>query len=261
MAEQKNKTVPTCVGIIMDGNRRWAKEKGLQTFYGHKAGYEKLKDVVSWAQEVGVKNLIFYAFSTENWNRTKKEVGYLMDIFKTALSKEFDEIKKKNVSIRFIGQRERFKNELCLLMDNAEKETAHNTAGSVVFALSYGGRAEIVDAVNKIITSIKHDISSSARKCPSPQAWHSSRSTSLINKNVDEPITEESFQQYLWTAGIPDPDIIIRTGGERRLSNFLTWQSVYSELFFTDTYWPDFNKKEFINILKQFVERERRQGK
>lgn len=232
MTEQKNTTTPACIGIIMDGNRRWAKEKGLPTLGGHKAGYKKLKEVISWAQEAAVKNLIFYTFSTENWNRAKKEVDYLMDIFKTALSKELDEIKKKNVRIRFVGQRERFTDKLRLLMDNAEKETAHNTGYTVVFALSYGGRAEIIDAVNKI-----------------------------VNKKIDEPVTEESFQQYLWTVGIPDPDIIIRTGGERRLSNFLPWQSVYSELFFTDTYWPDFNKEEFNTILKQFSERERRRGK
>lgn len=231
MTAEKNNTVPACVGIIMDGNRRWAREKGLPVLEGHTKGYEKLKEAISWSQEEGVGDLIFYAFSTENWNRTKKEIGYLMNLIKTALIEEsLEDINKKNIRVRFIGQRNCFGEDIQQAMKNVEEKTAKNTHGAVAFALSYGGRPEIVNAVNELL------------------------------KEKKESITEEDINKHLWTTGIPDPDIIIRTGGEMRLSNFLPWQSVYSELFFTKTYWPDFSKEEFLNILEQFSQRERRKG-
>lgn len=229
----KNTTIPICIGIIMDGNRRWAKEKNLSTIEGHKAGYEKFKEVVEWSKEEGVKNLIFYAFSSENWNRTKDEVDYLMNLIKTALvTDSLDTLNKENIRMRFIGERNRFEKEIQDAMREAEKKTAENTSGTVALALSYGGRQEIVTAVNEILKDYKGG-----------------------------NISEEDFKKYLWTADIPDPDIIIRTGGEKRLSNFLPWQSVYSELFFSDTYWPDFTKEEFQEILMQFSNRDRRKGK
>lgn len=231
MEQNAENKLPVCVGIIMDGNRRWAKEKGLLALEGHTAGYEKLKEVVRWAKELGVRNLVFYAFSTENWQRTQEEVSYLMDIFRKALSDEMEEIKKEGMRIKFVGQREKFSPDLQEMMKKTEEDTKDFPNGTVGLAVSYGGRPEILMAVNKLLKEGKKEAS------------------------------EEEFSNALWTAGIPDPDAIIRTSGEERLSGFLPWQGVYSELFFTRTYWPDFSKEEFQNILKEFAERERRNGK
>lgn len=228
MATEK---VPTCVGIIMDGNRRWAKEKGLPTLDGHRRGYEKTRDVLAWTSEAGVKFLVLYAFSTENWKRTEEEVGYLMDLFKRLLTHEVERIEKEGYRIRCIGQRERFSPELQKLMDEAERRTAQNKGTTLVLALSYGGRAEILSGVHRAVCEGKTDI------------------------------TEENFSSLLWSKDVPNPDMIIRPGGEKRLSGFLTWGSVYSELFFTDTKWPDFSFEEFRAMLTEFGERERRRGK
>jgi undecaprenyl diphosphate synthase len=222
--------IPKCIGIIMDGNRRWAREKGLSTVAGHEAGYKKLQEVVNWAHELGVKNLIFYAFSSENWNRSPKEVSYIMNLVENALGDYFEKLKEKNIRIRFAGDKKRLPEKLCLKMEEVEKKTSENNDGTVVACISYGGRQEIVSAVNKVIE----------------------------NKNAE--ITEEAIGSNLDTYGIPDPDIIIRPGGERRLSNFLTWQSIYSEFFFIPTYWPDFSREEFEKIIKEYSERERRFG-
>lgn len=227
----EDKKVPECIGIIMDGNRRWAKEQGLPTIEGHRKGYEKFRDVVSWLKEVGVKYVVFYAFSTENWNRTEDEVGYLMKLIKTVLVDGWEDVKKENVRVKFAGQMDRFSEDLQKDMKRAEEETAHNTEGTVVVALSYGGRAEIVHAVNELVRKEKKEV------------------------------TEENISNHLWTKGIPDPELVIRTSGEQRLSGFLTWQSVYSELFFTDTYWPAFSKEELYRILDEYAVRERRHGK
>jgi undecaprenyl diphosphate synthase len=229
---------PTTIGIIMDGNRRWAKEQGLSTLKGHIAGKDKLKEVVGWAKEEGVKNLLLYAFSTENWNRTEEELSSLFEIFENALDKEMRELAKQNIRIRFIGQVERFSKSVQIKMKDLEKETRNNTAITVGICLSYGGRQEIINAVNRVITSVI---------------------TPVIT--TEKPgIDEEMLGRFLWTAGMPDPDIIIRTGGEKRLSNFLPWQSVYSELYFSDTYWPAFSKEEFKDILNWYSERNRRYG-
>jgi len=225
--------VPACVGIIMDGNRRWAKEKGLPTLEGHRRGYERLKDVARWSGEAGVKHLVIYAFSTENWKRTQEEVGYLMDLFRWVLKEEVAYFVKEEVKITAIGDRASLPEDIQVALKDVEEKTKHFSKLHVVLALSYGGRKEIVSATKAIIESGKKS----------------------------EDITEENFQTYLWTREVPDPDIIVRTGGERRLSNFLPWQSVYSELFFSDTYWPEFTEEEFQNILREYSERERRHGK
>lgn len=214
----------------MDGNRRWAKERGLPSVEGHQAGYEKLKEVVSWGKELGVSNLIFYTFSTENWRRSEEEISYLMRILKTALQNELNELSKENVRVRFMGELERFSPDLQELFVKTEAQTSMNTGGTVVFALSYGGRAEILSGIQKALSSGKASV------------------------------TEQEFSDSLWSADIPDPDIIIRTGGEKRLSNFLPWQSIYSELFFSDSKWPDFTKEELETILTEFSQRERRRG-
>lgn len=219
-----------CVGIILDGNRRWAKAKGVSKMEGHRAGTQALKRTVRFVRDDGIKNLVVYAFSTENWNREPSEVSYLMDLFRESIKKEMSELGKENVRVRFVGQRDRFSDDLQISMDEIEKETKDNDGITLWICLSYGGRAEIVAAANS--ASAKSDL-----------------------------ITEDLLSQSLWTAGMPDPDIIIRTGGEKRLSNFLLWQSAYSELFFTDTLCPDFDKEEFDAILAEFATRERRNGK
>jgi len=221
---------PSCVGIIMDGNRRWAKERGLPVALGHRAGYKKLKEVVLWAKEAGVCDVVVYAFSTENWARNKKEVETLMKLFGVVL-KQKDIFKKQKIRVRFVGQSERFPDEIIKSIEEMEDATREYKEMNLSIALSYGGRAEIVSAVNNLL----------AEKV----------------KNV----SEKEFSSYLWTVNTPDPEIIIRTGGEKRLSNFLTWQSVYSELFFTDTYWPAFTKREFKSILAEYKKREKRKGK
>ncbi len=224
-------TAPQCVGIIMDGNRRWAREKGLPTLAGHKAGYDRLKEVVRWAHEKGVGHVIAYAFSTENWKREKEELGYLMDLIRFAVAHEFDELKKENIRVRFIGELARLPEDIQKGMRELEEKTKDGGM-CLALAVSYGGRSEIVSAFKKIAREGKAD-----------------------------QITEENFGSFLWAGDIPDPDLIIRTSGEQRLSNFLSWQSAYSELFFTKTYWPAFTKEEFYAILEQFSNRERRIGK
>jgi len=218
----------------MDGNRRFAKAQGLMAVLGHQAGYDKLKEVVRWAKEAGVKYLVVYAFSTENWNRPKEEVDYLMNLFKKVLTseKEKAEVKKEGIRLRYIGNLLQFDEELQRLIARAEEETKDNKEITLVSAVSYGGRQEITDMVNK-----------------------------LIKEKNGESVTLEDIDQALYTHDIPDPDLILRTSGELRTSGFLPWQSVYSELFFVDTKWPALTKDEFLNVLEQFSNRQRRNGK
>jgi undecaprenyl diphosphate synthase len=218
-----------CVGIIMDGNRRWAKERGLPKLEGHRAGVETLKRVARFVRDKGIPHLVVFAFSTENWSREQGEVSYLMDLLRKFAQEEVRELGKENIRVRFVGERERFAADVRASMDAIEKETAHNSTLTLWLCVSYGGRAEIVAAAS---AAAKNGV-----------------------------ITEETLTQNLWTLGMPDPDIIIRTSGEQRLSGFLTWESVYSELFFTGTKWPDFAEAEFDSILAEFASRERRRGK
>jgi len=214
----------------MDGNRRWAREQGKASLEGHRAGVEKLKEALRWAKEGGIKNVIVFAFSTENWDREKGEVSYLMNLFRTVLSKELAYFKEQGVRVRCVGERGRFDTDLQKLMTEAEEETGAANGSTLAIALSYGGRAEIVNAVNTAIAK-------------------------------GEKVDEKTFAKHLWTDGVPDPDIIIRTGGEQRLSGFLPWQGVYSELFFTKTKWPAFSREEFFSILDEFANRKRNFGK
>jgi len=236
---QKEETnIPQCLGLIMDGNRRWAKAAGLPAFEGHRRGYENLMDLLAWCKEAGVRHVAVYAFSTENWRRTEDEVGYLMQLFRMVIFKEAERFKKENGRVKFVGQKDRFEKDIQESMEKMEEETKDGEYALYV-CISYGGRAEIISAIQKL----------SKEKTPEEIA----------------ALTEEDFGKYLWTAEgkeeMPEPDIIIRTGGEKRLSNFLTWQSVYSELFFTDTLWPEFSKEEFTRILEEYARRERRRGK
>ena len=225
------KAVPECVGIIMDGNRRWARARGLPTLLGHEKGFRKVKEALSWCDEAGVSHLIVYAFSTENWNRSKEEVSYLMDLVRLLLTEETAVLAAEGYRLRCVGDRSRLPRDIVELIETSEASTRSGTRSMLVVALSYGGRAEILHAVRALL------------KEPPPE------------------LSEGVFSQKLWSAGVPDPDLIVRTGGEKRLSGFLTWQSVYSELFFSDTFWPDFSKEEFRGILSEFAARERRMGK
>lgn len=231
---------PLSVGIIMDGNRRWAREKGMNPWDGHKAGAKVLRDLAKAAprlkKEYGLETVTFYTLSTENWNRDPKEIEFLLMIFREALRELIsvldasDQTSDQLPKVIALGQKERFPEDIQTLMNEVEEKTKNNTGYTVAFALSYGGRPEIIEGINKAIEK-------------------------------GEKVDEESFKQFLWSKDLPDPDIIIRTGGEKRLSNFLTWGSVYSELFFIDTYWPDFSPDIFEGILKEYKERERRHGK
>jgi undecaprenyl diphosphate synthase len=223
-------SIPQSIGIILDGNRRWARAKGLPTFEGHRRGYAKVREITEAAFEAGVRFVTLYAFSTENWNRDPAEVSYLLSLFEEMINSEIEDITKKDIRARFIGDLTRFPAPLVSAMHNLEQKTKDNKKGTVVVALSYGGRPEIIHAVNALLKEGRGEVS------------------------------EHDFAQKLWTHDIPDPDLIIRPGGEKRLSNFLTWQSVYSELFFTDTFWPDFSKEELTRILEEFSKRERRHG-
>lgn len=219
---------PQSIGIIMDGNRRWARAQGLPSFAGHRQGAEKLKEVLEWTKAQGVKHLTVYAFSTENWKRDKNEVAELMKLLSEYLESDVKEL-SDNASVRFLGELDRFPEKLKedmnkLIEDSKGKEL------TLSIALSYGGRADILQAAN-----------------------------SLIQKG-NEALTEELITSALLTQGTPDPDLIIRTGGEQRLSNFLTWQSVYSELIFTDTLWPAYSKEEFDQHLETFRARKRNYG-
>ena len=230
---QEIKNIPYHVGIIMDGNRRWARAKGLPTLEGHRRGYDKVKKVGRWCKDRGVKILTVWAFSTENWKRSEEEVNYLMNLLKFAMSKgEIDQLHKDGIKVQVIGQKERLSEGLQKLIIEAEERTKDNKEGVLNLAISYGGRADILQAIKNI-----------------------------INKNISaDQVAEETVGQNLWTAGMPDPDLIIRTSGELRTSGFLTWQSAYSELHFCNNHWPDFSEKDLDEALADYARRQRRFG-
>lgn len=221
------------MGIIIDGNRRWAKKRGLPAFEGHRQGLEKLKKVIKWCKEKRIKILTLYAFSTENWQRHKTEVNFLMRLLNSALTRNIKELNEQGVKLLVIGQKERLSPQLQKSIEKAQELTKNNKEMILNLAISYGGRVEIVEAIKKIIKE---------------------------NVPVDK-IDEEMVGDYLWTAGLPDPDLIIRTSGEQRLSNFLTWQAAYSELYFSEKYWPDFTEEDLDKALNHFANRQRRFGK
>lgn len=219
-----------CVGFIMDGNRRYAKEQNAETFSGHLAGKDKLFEVVKWVVEKEIPHAVFYAFSTENWKREKTEVEKLMLLFQSTISELANRENKEVVAVRIIGQRDDLSIDLQKSIEQLEAQNPVEPKTTIWIALSYGGRAEIVAAVNQAIA-------------------------------LGQEVSAESFSSLFWSAGMPDPDLVIRTGGESRLSNFLPWQTVYSELFFSPTYWPAFTKDEFERIVSAYTEKDRRLGK
>ncbi len=231
--ESNIRQVPDSIGIIMDGNRRWAKAQGMSPLKGHHAGGKTLKNVVRWARDAGVKHIIFYTFSTENWNRSEEEVSYLLNLIGEFIAAELETFNTEGGVLHYAGDLSRFSESLQQTLKNSEEKTKNNPGPHVYFALNYGGRQEILSAVKKIAAE-------------NPKS---------------EDITEEYFAKHLQTGDMPDPDLIIRTSGEMRLSGFLPWQGVYSELFFTNTFWPDFSQEEFLKILEEYGQRERRRGK
>lgn len=224
------KKVPYHLGIIIDGNRRWAREKGLPAFEGHRKGLAKVKELIKWSKERGVKILTLFVFSTENWKRTKREVNFLMKLVKSAIADNLKELHKEGIKVRIIGQKERLPGFLQKTIVQAEELTKNNKGMVLNFALSYGGRAEITQAIKKIIKK----------------------------KILPKKITEDVISQNLWTS---DLDLIIRTGKEQRISNFLIWQATYSELYFCKKYWPAFREKDLDEALADYAQRQRRFGK
>jgi undecaprenyl diphosphate synthase len=216
----------------MDGNGRWAQLRGLPRIEGHRAGAEKAKEAIQTAAGLGIKYLTLYTFSTENWQRPVSEVSMLMKLLELYLRKELAGLKKQNIIYRAIGEISRLPENIQRLISDTERHTAANTGMTLVTALSYSGRNEIVRAIKKL----------------------------MARQSGADEITDETFENYLDTAGLPPPDLIVRTSGERRLSNFMLWQSAYSELYFTDTLWPDFDREEFMLAIRDYQARERRFG-
>ena len=225
------------IAIIMDGNGRWATKKGLPRSLGHKKGAEVVKEITKAAAEKGIRFLTLYAFSTENWQRSEEEVSYLMTLLRQYLKSDLQELKENKVRIRFIGERYMLDQDIQQLMADLENQTASYDKLTVCIALSYGSRQEIVAAAKKIATRVKNgDIS-------------------------PEDIDINLFSDMLYTKDIPDPDLLIRTSGEQRLSNYLLWQLAYSELAFTDVLWPDFSAQVLQRLIDNYQTRERRYGK
>ena len=229
--------VPEHVAIIMDGNGRWAKKQEKERFFGHQQGVEAVRIAIKAAAEVGVKYLTLYTFSTENWNRPKEEVDALMSLLVSAIRNEIDSLKENQVRMRAIGDLESLPRECYNEFQHLVEETANDTGLTVVLALSYSGRSELTHAARKMAMEVKN------------------------GQLKPEDITSEVVSKHLYDSEIPDPDILIRTGGEYRISNFLLWQLAYSEFFFLPIMWPEFQKEDLWQVILDFQSRERRFGK
>ncbi len=227
---------PNHVAIIMDGNGRWAQSRGRPRLFGHHAGARRVREIVTSCPELGVKYLTIFAFSTENWKRTQSEVAGLMSLFRRYIMKEMQAFVKENVRVRFIGDRPRLDKKLRNLMDEAEMMTSTCTGTNLTIALNYGGRDEVSRATQRLA----YDVAGGTLK--------------------PEDIDEKTLTGYLDTCVLPDPDLVIRTSGEARISNFLLWQSAYAEYEFIDTLWPDFTPDVFTKLLKTYGARDRRFG-
>ena len=221
--------IPSHIAIIMDGNGRWAKERGLNRTAGHEEGAKVVREITTYCSDLGIKYLTLYAFSTENWERPKLEVEFLMKLLERYLKKELEIYLKHNVKFKAIGDLTRFSKSLQKTITNTEEKTSHCKGLTQVLALNYGSKNEIIRAIKKL-------------------------------NNLNLEVTEENLESCLDTAGMGDVDILIRTSGEVRLSNYLLWQNAYAEMFFTQTYWPDFSESELDDIISDFIKRERRFG-
>lgn len=228
--------IPEHIAIIMDGNRRWAKRNKIPQVEGHKRGVDTLRRIVKISGDIHLKHLTVYGFSTENWGRSSLEVKYLLKLIMDSLIKEIDDLNKNNVLIKFLGSQEKLDKWYSQKVLETCQKSWNNTGLQLNIAMNYGGRKEILDAVNSIVMDMKN------------------------GKIQQGEITENLLESYLYTANIPHPDLIIRTSGEMRLSNFLVWQSAYSEFWFTETFWPEFSELEFLQAILDYQNRERRLG-
>jgi undecaprenyl diphosphate synthase len=233
-SSDKTTVLPQHIAIIMDGNRRWAKKRFMPTALGHSAGAKRGKEIVKACTELGIPYLSVFAFSTENWKRPPEEVSVLMNLFASYLQKEVDEMESNGVCLKVVGDKSKFSPELQDLILRAEEQTQHNTKITLRVAANYGGRWDFVQAA---------------------QSWQRAN----LGLGIDQ-LTEAQLAPFLSTAGAPEMDLLIRTGGESRVSNFMLWQAAYAELFFIDTLWPDFSAKQFNEALEWFSKRDRRFG-
>ncbi|MEO0861718.1 MAG: polyprenyl diphosphate synthase [Pseudomonadota bacterium] len=234
--QQPSHTGPRHVAIIMDGNGRWAEQRGRPRLLGHRAGARRVREIVEACPDLGVKFVTIFAFSTENWKRTQKEVSGLMSLFRRYIETEAKDLLEQGVRVRFIGDRVQLDAKLRRLMDWIEALTAHNQRCNLTIALNYGGRDEVTRATKRLARDVAE-----GKLCP-------------------EAVDAETLPRYLDTHVLPDPDLVIRTSGEARISNFLLWQSAYAEYEFVDTLWPDFSRAHFEEIIGRFGSRERRYG-
>lgn len=234
--ELLHENLPEHVAIIMDGNGRWAKRRGLPRIAGHHAGMSTVRDIIRASDDLGLHYLTLYAFSTENWKRPRTEVEYLMRLPEEFFRTEIDELVNRGVCVRFIGDTTKLPSYTQETVRHTLDQTQKNTGMTVCFALNYGGRADVVEAVKTFADEVNQ------------------------NKATWDDLSEQSLGQYLSTYGIPDPDLIIRTSGEQRLSNFLIWQAAYAELWFTDALWPDFGKEDLRRAIADYQRRKRRFG-
>lgn len=224
--------IPKHIAIIMDGNGRWARQRGLPRIEGHRRGASSLREAVKACAEIGVKYLTVYAFSTENWRRPKEEVGFLMGLLSATIDREIGQLHKNRIRLRFLGRLGMLPQNLQKKIRNAEEKTSNNTALNLNIMLSYGGRAELIDAF-----------------------------TSIMKSNVkSEKVDEKLISKYLYTSGMPDPDLLIRTAGEMRVSNFMLWQIAYTELWVTEVLWPDFKKDHLLAAIEGYNKRIRKYG-
>lgn len=230
-------SIPEHIAVIMDGNGRWAKEKGMARIFGHKNALTAVRETIEASAEAGVKFLTLYAFSSENWNRPKLEVTALMELLVSSIKKELKSLNQNDIKLQAIGDLSALPKKGQKELASAIESTKNNKKMTLVLALSYGSRSEILNAAKKFASDVKNG-----------------------EINIDE-LGEKEFEQYLATFSIPDPDLLIRTSGEHRISNFLLWQIAYSELLFVDKFWPDFRKEDLIKAIKEFQKRERRFGK
>ena len=228
--------IPEHLAVIMDGNGRWAKKRFLPRNYGHAEGAKALEAICENCEKLGIKYLTVYAFSTENWKRSVEEVSGIMNLFRKYLVDSIERSNNANMRVRLIGKREGLADDIVQKMENLERETAGNTGLQFYIAINYGGRDEIVRATKKLISDVQ--------------------AGAVSEENIDESV----FGTYLDTAGVPDPDLLIRTSGEERTSNFLPWQLAYSEFYFTDTLWPDFDMDSLVKAVRYYNKRERRFG-
>ncbi|RKD24689.1 isoprenyl transferase [Ammoniphilus oxalaticus] len=228
--------IPSHIAIIMDGNGRWARKRGLPRVAGHRAGMRTVREITRAASDLGVKYLTLYAFSTENWKRPKDEVEFLMRLPQEYLLTELEELIEQNVQVRMLGKQEQLPNDTLDAVYQAQERTKENTGLILNFALNYGSRDELLHAIQQIASEAQSG-----------------------NLNPED-ITAQALNRFLYTAGMPDPDLLIRTSGELRLSNFMLWQLAYAEMFFCEVLWPDFSKEEFYKAISEYQHRNRRYG-